>query len=90
MRRVGGTRHPTGPRSQEIAMSAYVPTARTAVPQPLGIPRAATSARVRQPATPRRPDPEAQRREIERVERQRAQAERVRDNMAARHPLSLR
>jgi hypothetical protein len=71
-------------------MSVYAPAVRTAVPQPFGVPRAATPARVRQPAAPRKADPEAQRREIERAERQRAQAERVRDNMAARHPLSLR
>lgn len=71
-------------------MSVYAPTIRTAVPQPFGIPQAAAPARVRQPAAPRQTDPEAQRREIERAERRRAQAERVRDNMAARHPLSLR
>ena len=71
-------------------MSVYAPAVRTTVPQPLRIPRAAAPASVRQPAAPRQTDPEAQRREIERVERQRAQAERVRDNMAARHPLSLR
>jgi hypothetical protein len=71
-------------------MSVYAPSVRTAVPQPLGISRAAAPARVRPAATPRRGDQEAQRREIERAERQRAQAERVRDNMAARHPLALR
>ena len=71
-------------------MSVYAPAVRTTVPQPLGVLRAAAPARVRPPATQRQTDPEAQRREIERAERQRAQAERVRDNMAARHPLSLR
>jgi hypothetical protein len=71
-------------------MSVYVPTIRTTVPQTLGVPLAAAPAQVRQPAARRQSDPEAQRREIERVERQRAQAERVRDNLAARHPLSLR
>lgn len=71
-------------------MSAYAPAVRTTVPQPLGVLRATAPARVRQPATQRQTDPEAQRREIERAERQRAQAERVRDNTAARHPLSLR
>jgi hypothetical protein len=81
---------PHEPRSQEIAMSVYAPTVRTAVPQPFGGLRIAAPARVRRPAAPRQTDPEAQRREIERAERQRAQAERVRDNMAARHPLSLR
>lgn len=71
-------------------MSVYAPTVRTAVPQPFGGLRIAAPARVRRPAAPSQTDPEAQRREIERAERQRAQAERVRDNMAARHPLSLR
>lgn len=71
-------------------MSAYAPAARTALPQSLGIPRTAASARAQQPAAPTRADPEAQRREIERAERQRAQAERMRDNAAARHPLALR
>jgi len=71
-------------------MSVYAPAVRTTVPQPLGALRAAAPAKVRQPAAPRQSDPEAQRREIERAERQRAQAERVRDNLAARHPLSLR
>ncbi|MEV0951407.1 hypothetical protein [Promicromonospora sp. NPDC050249] len=71
-------------------MSVYAPTIRTAVPQPLRVPLAAAPARVRRPAEPRQTDPEAQRREVERAERQRAQAEGVRDNMAARHPLSLR
>ncbi|MDR7383988.1 hypothetical protein [Promicromonospora iranensis] len=71
-------------------MSVYTPAVRTGVVQPFGIPLPTAAARVQQPATPRRPDPEARRREIERAERQRAQAERVRDNTAARHPLSLR
>lgn len=71
-------------------MSVYAPAVRTTVPQPLGVLRAAAPTRVRPPATQRQADPEAQRREIERAERQRVQAERVRDNMAARHPLSLR
>ncbi|MGI5188106.1 hypothetical protein ACQEVI_08170 [Promicromonospora sp. CA-289599] len=71
-------------------MSVYAPAVRTTVPQRLGMLRAAAPARVRQPAAPRQTDSEAQRREIERAERQRAHAERVRDNMAARHPLALR
>lgn len=71
-------------------MSVYAPTFRTAVPQSRGVPLAAAPARVRLPAEPRQTDPEAQRREVERAERQRAQAEQVRDNTAARHPLSLR
>lgn len=71
-------------------MSAYAPAARTALPQSARTSRAATPVATRQPTPPRHPDRAAQRREIERAERQRAQAERVRDNMAARHPLALR
>jgi hypothetical protein len=71
-------------------MSAYAPTIRTAVPQSVAISRAAATAVDRKPTTPSRVDREAQRREIARAERQRAQAERVRDNSAARHPLALR
>lgn len=75
-------------------MSAYALAVRTAVPQTTGVPGAVVAAARRQPATPRsadrRADREALRREIERAERRRAQAERVRDNQAARHPLALR
>ncbi|WP_129789538.1 hypothetical protein [Promicromonospora panici] len=71
-------------------MSAYAPAARTVVPQSVAIRRTAASAAGRRPAPQRKVDREAQRREIERAERQRAQSERVRDNTAARHPLSLR
>lgn len=71
-------------------MSAYVPALRTAVPQAAAFPRAAAAAVGREPAAPSRDDREARRREIERAERQRAHSERVRDNMAARNPLSLR
>ncbi|MFD6142110.1 hypothetical protein [Promicromonospora sp. NPDC060271] len=71
-------------------MSAYAPAVRTTVPQPFGGLRAAAPAEAGRPAAQRQTEPEAQRREIERAERQRAQAERVRDNLAARHPLSLR
>ena len=77
-------------------MSAYAPAARTAAPRPADIPRAAARSTVRRPAAPAapaapsRPDREALRREHERAERARAQAERMRDNLAARHPLSLR
>jgi len=71
-------------------MSAYAPTIRTVVPQSVAIPRAAATAVGRKPTTPSQVDREAQRREIARAERQRAHAERARDNSAARHPLSLR
>ncbi|GAA4686577.1 hypothetical protein APR04_003302 [Promicromonospora umidemergens] len=71
-------------------MSAYAPAVRTAVPQPVGVPVAAAAAARRRSAAPGAGDRAAQRREIERAERQRAQADRVRDNQAARHPLALR
>lgn len=70
-------------------MSAFAPTA---VPQafPLFASRAAAaSSQGRRQETPVQ-DREALRREAERVARQRAQAERARDNAAARHPLALR
>lgn len=70
-------------------MTAYAPVARTTFPQSITIPRAAAPARGREHVAPPA-DREAQRREIERAERQRAQAEHVRDNLAVRHPLSLR
>ena len=71
-------------------MSAYAPAVRTAVPQPIGVPVAAAATARRRSAAPSAGDRAAQRREIERAERQRAQADRVRDNLAARHPLALR
>jgi hypothetical protein len=72
-------------------MNADAPAVRTVVPQSVAIPRAAaTAADRRRPTTPSQADREARRREFERAERQRAQAERVRDNAAARHPLALR
>jgi hypothetical protein len=71
-------------------MSAYAPAVRTALPQPVGIPVAAASAARRRPAATSPDGRAAQRREVERADRQRAQAERVRDNMAAHHPLALR
>ena len=70
-------------------MSAFAPTA---VPQTFRLfaPRATAAA-----STSRRQDApvnnrEALRQEAERAARQRAQAERARDNAAARHPLTLR
>ncbi len=70
-------------------MSAFAPTA---VPQTFRLfaPRiAAASSPSRRPEATVH-DREALRREAERMARQRAQAERARDNTAARHPLALR
>jgi hypothetical protein len=71
-------------------MTTYAPAVRTVASQPIGVPVAAASTTRRRPVAPSPADRAEQRREIERAERQRAHAERVRDNMAARHPLSLR
>ncbi|WP_369369714.1 hypothetical protein AB1046_12935 [Promicromonospora sp. Populi] len=71
-------------------MSVYAPAARSVFPQSVELRRTAPSAAARRPVAQSPRDREAQRREIERAARQRAQAERVRDNLAARHPLSLR
>lgn len=73
-------------------MSVYAPAVRPVFPQSVELPRTATatSAAARRPVAQSPRDREGQRREIERAARQRAQAERVRDNLAARHPLSLR
>ena len=70
-------------------MSAFAPVAVTEVR--LFTPRATAAT----PSTERRrgapvPDREALRREAERAAQRRAQAERTRDNTAARHPLALR
>ncbi|MFI9486833.1 hypothetical protein ACIG47_10610 [Promicromonospora sp. NPDC052451] len=69
-------------------MTAYAPVARATVPPSVRLARGTASAT--RPAAPRPEDREEQRREIERAERRRAHAERVRDNLAARHPLALR
>ena len=71
-------------------MSVYAPTTRSVFPQSVELRRTASSAATRPPVEQSPRDREAQRREIEQAARQRAQAERVRDNLAARHPLSLR
>lgn len=69
-------------------MTTYAPAVRAAVPQSLYRAAAASSATGKPAERPA--DREARRREMERAERQRAHAERVRDNLAARHPLALR
>lgn len=69
-------------------MSAFAPTAVPQVHHFLAPRTVAADAR-RQPVVPAR-EQEALRREAERIARQRAQAERARDNAAARHPLALR
>lgn len=72
-------------------MTTYAPAVRAAaVPQSLYRAVATSPATTGKPATKRSDDREARRREMERAERQRAHAERVRDNLAARHPLALR
>jgi hypothetical protein len=70
-------------------MSAFAPTVVPQVFQLFAPRTAAASSPSRRPAAPVH-DREALRREAERVARQRAQAERARDNAAARHPLALR
>ncbi|MFI2487768.1 hypothetical protein ACH47X_12695 [Promicromonospora kroppenstedtii] len=74
-------------------MSAFAPTA---LPQVYSFltPRTVATAAGRQPVAPARERgsrrDEALRREAERAARERVQAERARDNAAARHPLALR
>ncbi|MCP2264490.1 hypothetical protein ACFQHV_15035 [Promicromonospora thailandica] len=73
-------------------MTTFTPAVRTAVPQSARLARAIeTPSRTRTQPAPARPDDrDARRREYERAERLRAHEERVRDNLAARHPLALR
>lgn len=70
-------------------MSAYAPTTAPRVLDVLA-PRAAAASAPRRRPDAAVPDREALRREAERAAWQQAQAERARDNAAARHPLALR
>lgn len=70
-------------------MSAFAPTAVPQVRHLLAPRTVAASIPGRRPEAPTTSH-EARRREAERITRQRAQAERARDNAAARHPLALR
>lgn len=70
-------------------MSTVAPTAVPQVRHLLAPRMVATTAPGRRPEAPAT-SREEQRREAERVARQQAQAERARDNAAARHPLALR
>jgi hypothetical protein len=70
-------------------MSTFAPTATLRIVDVFASRAAAASSPSRRQEVPAH-DREAMRREAERLARQRAQAERARDNAAARHPLALR
>jgi hypothetical protein len=70
-------------------MSTFAPTATLRIVDVFASRAAAASSPSRRQDAPAH-GLEAMRREAERLARQRAQAERARDNAAARHPLALR
>ncbi|GGM31316.1 hypothetical protein ACFQBY_13340 [Promicromonospora citrea] len=75
-------------------MTFFTPTAPTVVAQSVratrGTAAPARAGRAADRAADQAADRAERRREHERAERRRAYAERVRDNLAARHPLALR
>ncbi|GHH75998.1 hypothetical protein [Promicromonospora soli] len=71
-------------------MSTFAPTATLRIVDVFASRAAAASSPSRRQDVPAHDDREAMHREAERLARQRAQAERARDNAAARHPLALR